>query len=206
MRSLLLVENFDFRPSNQYILVRVIPSCFGLCQVSLLSRCSQRDMASSSRGSFNSSKFFLFFHGGLHLARKHVTDDTYDICHSLIFRAQVLRQVVAGILGTAGKCGTARDVIYPLWDSTAAVTLTRGRVCNLLLLLVHCSAVTLGLPSVTRGRVCLLSGFCQYQSIVSRYVHKVFTLSVFDIVQGYIYTHNIYKASFSPGSVKQIIP
>jgi hypothetical protein len=28
MRSLLLVENFDFRPSNQYILVRLIPSCF----------------------------------------------------------------------------------------------------------------------------------------------------------------------------------
>jgi hypothetical protein len=27
MRSLLLVENFEFRPSNQHILVRVIPSC-----------------------------------------------------------------------------------------------------------------------------------------------------------------------------------
>jgi hypothetical protein len=45
MRSLLLVESFDLRPSNQYILVRVIPSCFPsakmcLCQVSLLSRCS----------------------------------------------------------------------------------------------------------------------------------------------------------------------
>jgi hypothetical protein len=26
MRSLLLVESFDFRPSNKYILVRVIPS------------------------------------------------------------------------------------------------------------------------------------------------------------------------------------
>jgi hypothetical protein len=26
MRSLFLVESFDFRPSNQYILVRVIPS------------------------------------------------------------------------------------------------------------------------------------------------------------------------------------
>jgi hypothetical protein len=30
MRSLLLVESFDLRPSNQYILVRVIPSCFHL--------------------------------------------------------------------------------------------------------------------------------------------------------------------------------
>jgi hypothetical protein len=28
MRSLLFVESFDFRPSNQYVLVRVIPSCF----------------------------------------------------------------------------------------------------------------------------------------------------------------------------------
>jgi hypothetical protein len=28
MRSLLLVESFDLRPSNQYILVRVIPSWF----------------------------------------------------------------------------------------------------------------------------------------------------------------------------------
>jgi hypothetical protein len=28
MRSLLLVESFDLRPSNQYIMVRVIPSCF----------------------------------------------------------------------------------------------------------------------------------------------------------------------------------
>jgi hypothetical protein len=28
MRSLFLVESFDLRPSNQYILVRVIPSRF----------------------------------------------------------------------------------------------------------------------------------------------------------------------------------
>jgi hypothetical protein len=47
MRSLLLVESFDLRPSNQYILVRVIPSCFRfakmcLCQVSRLSWCSPR--------------------------------------------------------------------------------------------------------------------------------------------------------------------
>jgi hypothetical protein len=46
-RSFLFVECFDLRPSNQCILVRVIPSCFHLtkmclCQVSLLSRCSPR--------------------------------------------------------------------------------------------------------------------------------------------------------------------
>jgi hypothetical protein len=45
--SLLFIESFDLRPSNQYILVRAIPSCFCLvkmclCQVSLLSRCSPR--------------------------------------------------------------------------------------------------------------------------------------------------------------------
>jgi hypothetical protein len=41
-RSSLLVESFDLRPSNHYILVRVIPGYFRfakmcLCQVSLLS-------------------------------------------------------------------------------------------------------------------------------------------------------------------------
>jgi hypothetical protein len=37
-----------------------------------------------------------------------------------------------------------------------------------------------------------------------RYLHKIFTLSVFDTVQECIY--NIYKASFSPGAVQQIMP
>jgi hypothetical protein len=40
VRGLLLVESSDLRPSNQYVLVKVIPSCFHfvkmcLCQVSL---------------------------------------------------------------------------------------------------------------------------------------------------------------------------
>jgi hypothetical protein len=39
---------------------------------------------------------------------------------------------------------------------------------------------------------------------MSHYLHKIFTLSVFDTVQGCIY--NIYKASFSAGSVQQIMP
>jgi hypothetical protein len=56
MRRLLRIESFDLHSSNQYILVRVIPSCFHfvkmcLCQVSLLSRCSPRYLTSSSRGS-----------------------------------------------------------------------------------------------------------------------------------------------------------
>jgi hypothetical protein len=54
MRSLLFVEGFEWRPSSQYILVRVIPRCFRFakmcsCQVSLLSRCSPRDLTSSWR-------------------------------------------------------------------------------------------------------------------------------------------------------------
>jgi hypothetical protein len=58
-----------------------------------------------------------------------------------------------------------------------------------------------GLPSLTRSRVCLLAVFCQYQSTISYSLHKIFTLSVFDTVQGCI-----YKASGSPGSVQQIMP
>jgi hypothetical protein len=50
MRSLLLVESFELRPSDKYVLL--IPGCFlfvkmCLCQVSLLSRCSQRYLTSS---------------------------------------------------------------------------------------------------------------------------------------------------------------
>jgi hypothetical protein len=56
MRNLLLVESSGLRPSNHYILVRSIPSCFRfakmcLPQVSLLSRCSPRYLTASSRGS-----------------------------------------------------------------------------------------------------------------------------------------------------------
>jgi hypothetical protein len=40
---------------------------------------------------------------------------------------------------------------------SVASSLMRGQVCNLLLLLFLASAVTLGLPSLTRGQVCLLS-------------------------------------------------
>jgi hypothetical protein len=66
MRSLLLLlESFDLRPSNQYILVRVISSCFRfaktcLCQVSLLSRCSPRYLASS----WGSCILFICTRGG----------------------------------------------------------------------------------------------------------------------------------------------
>jgi hypothetical protein len=67
MRSLLLVDSFGLRPSNQYILVKVIPSCFRfakmcLCQVSLLSRCSPRYLTSSSRGKLEQmTRFYISF-------------------------------------------------------------------------------------------------------------------------------------------------
>jgi hypothetical protein len=36
MRNVLLVESFDLRPSNQYILVRVIPSSFRFAKERLM--------------------------------------------------------------------------------------------------------------------------------------------------------------------------
>jgi hypothetical protein len=62
------VANFDFHPSNQLILVMVIPSCFRfakmcLRQVSLLSRCSLRYLTSSSRG-----RCTLFIRTGGHVS------------------------------------------------------------------------------------------------------------------------------------------
>jgi hypothetical protein len=55
MRSLLFVEGFDLCPSNKYILVRIITSCFRfanmcLCHVSLLSKRCPRYLTSSSLG------------------------------------------------------------------------------------------------------------------------------------------------------------
>jgi hypothetical protein len=64
-----------------------------------------------------------------------------------------------------------------------APSLTRGWVCNLLLLLLLASAVPLGSVPLWWE---VGSVFCQYQSIVSMYMylHKIFALSVFDTVQG----------------------
>jgi hypothetical protein len=54
-----------------------------------------------------------------------------------------------------------------------APSLTRGRVCNLMLLLVGlASAVSIG-SALSDKRSGLF--FCQYLSIVSQYVHKAIT-------------------------------
>jgi hypothetical protein len=84
-----------------------------------------------------------------------------------------------------------------------ASSLTRGQVCNLLLLLVLASAVPLG-SALSDERLGLSFVSFVSVSMYIRYLHKIFTLSVFETVQGCIY--NIYKASFSPGSVQQIMP
>jgi hypothetical protein len=82
----------------------------------------------------------------------------------------------------------------------------RGRVCNLLLLLFLASAVTLGSALFDERSglsfISLLSVSVYNQSLYIRYLHKIFTLSMFDTVQECIYN----KASFSPGSVQQIMP
>jgi hypothetical protein len=66
MSSLFLVESCDLCPSNQYILVRVIPSCFHfakicLCQVSLLSGRSLRFLTFTS---WESCTLFIWKGGG----------------------------------------------------------------------------------------------------------------------------------------------
>jgi hypothetical protein len=67
-------REFDFRPSNQHILVRVIPSCFRfakmcLCQVSLLSRCSPRYLTSF----WGSCTLFIWTRGHVSLRVVNVT-------------------------------------------------------------------------------------------------------------------------------------
>jgi hypothetical protein len=88
MRNLLLVESFDFCPSNQYILVRVIPSCFRfakmcLCQVSLLSRCSPSYLTSSSWGSCTMDRVHVSL---------HVVNVTWIDLDSLVFILHFLNQ------------------------------------------------------------------------------------------------------------------
>jgi hypothetical protein len=105
-------------------------------------------------------------------------------------------------LGVRRPSGTRdpRPIFLSPWDFLLEnycllSSLTRGRIGNLLLLLVLASAVTLGSS---------LSDERPGMSIISHYLLKIFTIYVFDTVQECIY--NIYKASFSPGSVQQIMP
>jgi hypothetical protein len=88
-----------------------------------------------------------------------------DVEVEVTLRPTVSRPVSLGVRPPSGT----RDQFFFLLDIFfrhlrvcyfVAPSLTRGRVCNLLLLLVLASAVTLGLPSLTRGQVCLLSSFC----------------------------------------------
>jgi hypothetical protein len=89
--KMLLVESFDLRSSNQYISVRVIPSCFRfakicLCQVNLLSRCSPRYLISSYRGNCT-----LFIWTGGHISLRVVNVAWIDL-DSLAFILHFLNQ------------------------------------------------------------------------------------------------------------------
>jgi hypothetical protein len=91
---------------------------------------------------------------------------SFKVKAKVTLRPTVSRPVRLGVRRSSGT----RDQIFFLIETVfrqlrvccfVAPTLTRGRVCNLLLLLVPLESV-----------------FCQYQSIVSQYVHKIFILSV----------------------------
>jgi hypothetical protein len=84
MRSLLLMDSFDLCPSKQYILVRVVRSCFQfakmcLCHVSLLSRCIPRYLISSSWWSYT-----LFIWTGGHVSL-HAVNVTWIVLDPLAF-------------------------------------------------------------------------------------------------------------------------
>jgi hypothetical protein len=99
MRNLLLVEGFDLCPSNQYVLVRMIPSsfCFAkmyLCEVSLLSRCSQRYWTYSCWRYLTFSSWgncTLFIWTRAHVS--HVLNVTWINLDSLAFILHFLNQI-----------------------------------------------------------------------------------------------------------------
>jgi hypothetical protein len=83
----------------------------------------------------------------------------------VILRPTVSRPVSLGVRSPSGTRENFFFLLEILFRKLrvcyfVAPSLTRGRVCNLLLLMVLVSAVTLGLHSLTRGQVCLLSDFC----------------------------------------------
>jgi hypothetical protein len=119
MRSLLLVESFDFRPSNHYSLVRVIPSCFHfakicLCQVSLLSRYSPRYLAFSVRGS---CLVFIWTGGHVSLRVVNVTwidlDPLALILHFLNQSWIASRSVCSFCEAIAGSLSVATTAVLP---------------------------------------------------------------------------------------------
>jgi hypothetical protein len=91
MRSLLLVENLDLHPGNQYILVREIPSCLCFakmwgCQVSRRLRLSPKYLTLLSGGICTS-----FIWTGGHVAR-HVGNVTWTDLVSLAFICHIFSQ------------------------------------------------------------------------------------------------------------------
>jgi uncharacterized membrane protein len=134
MRSLLLVDSFDFRPRNQYILVRAIPSCFRfaklcLCQVSLLSRYSPR--------------LFVWNVGHVFL---HVVNITWIDLDSLAFVLHFLNRVWIASRSVCSFCGAIAGSLFIV---TTAVSLAKvavvgsGEIAGIIMDLGHCLGVRL---------------------------------------------------------------
>jgi hypothetical protein len=125
MRGLLLVESFDLRPSNQYILVRVIPSCFRfakmcLCQVSLLSTCSPRYLTSSRW----SCTLFIWTGGRGSL---RVVNGAWIDLYSLAFILHFLNQ---SCIASRSVCSFCEAVAGSLSMVTTAVSLAKAAVVD----------------------------------------------------------------------------
>jgi hypothetical protein len=74
MRSLLLVESFDLRPSNQYILVKVIPSCFRFAKMCFVPEYGNLIVGyqplTSNRNENQKQKIIMFLGSKLRQARR----------------------------------------------------------------------------------------------------------------------------------------
>jgi hypothetical protein len=93
MISLLLVESFDLRPSNQCILVRVIPSCFRLVKMCL---------RQVSQGAVRDT-WFLFL-GELHTVSLRVVNVTW-IALDVSFYSPFLNQFWIAARLVCSLCG-----------------------------------------------------------------------------------------------------
>jgi hypothetical protein len=118
LRRLLPVESFGLSLSSQYILVRVIPSCFRfakmcLCQVSLLSRCSLRYLTSSW------VSYTLFIWTGEHISPRVVNVTWIDL-DSLAF-----------ILNFVNQFWIASRLVCSFCEATAG-PLSMGHYCRII--------------------------------------------------------------------------
>jgi hypothetical protein len=109
MRSLLLVESLDLRPSNQYILMGEIPSCLRfakmcVCQVGRRSRWSPRYFTWFACGICTS----LIWTGG-HVSRRVMNVTWTDLVSLAIIRKVFSQDLIA------------RRVVWSFWEALAGL-------------------------------------------------------------------------------------